>query len=315
VTHLSLFSGIGGIDLAAHRAGFETVAFVEKDEFCQAVLRKNFGSGIPIYGDIRAVDAAGFRGVDLISGGFPCQPWSLAGKQRGAEDDRHLWPEMLRVIALARPAFVLAENVPGLIGLALDDCLSDLEGEGYATRTLVVPACAVGAPHIRSRVFIIARNMADAGGERRQQDASRAPSDEGPDERRSAEADHLTAGDGQGCRDGDVADSDCERQQEWSEPNGEPLQYEQQASQRHNSGRRSKATPNTHSQQEGRTAIPRQECGQWLSEPPVGRVANGIPRRVDRLRALGNAVVPQQVFPILEAIARELRAAQARCVA
>lgn len=153
--HLDLFSGIGGFALAARWAGLETVAFCENDEFCCKVLRKHWPE-VAMHGDIRELDGNEYRGIELLTGGFPCQPFSEIGEQQGTEDDRHLWPEMRRVIAQARPSWVVAENVPGIIGMALDDVLADLEAEGYAARPLVVPACGVGANHRRDRVWIVA---------------------------------------------------------------------------------------------------------------------------------------------------------------
>jgi DNA (cytosine-5)-methyltransferase 1 len=162
---LDLFSGIGGFSLGLERAGMRTVAFCERDEYCRAVLRKHWPD-VPCFDDIHAIDADGLARlgrIDLVCGGFPCQPFSVAGKQKGKADDRHLWPEMRRVIALARPAWVVGENVTGLIALALDDVLADLEGLGYAARTFVIPACAVDAPHRRDRVWIIARDTNNEG--------------------------------------------------------------------------------------------------------------------------------------------------------
>ena len=150
-THLDLFSGIGGFSLAAEAAGWRTVGFAETDDYASKVLKRHWPD-VPNYGDVRAVPA---RPVGLITGGFPCQPFSLAGKQRGAEDDRYLWPEMLGVIARCRPAWVLGENVPGLVRMGLDQVLSDLEGEGYACRTFAIPACGINAWHRRERVWIV----------------------------------------------------------------------------------------------------------------------------------------------------------------
>jgi len=154
---LDLFSGIGGFSLAASWAGIETVAFCEKDAFCQQVLKKHWPS-VPIVDDIFKLRGDEFGAIDIVSGGFPCQPFSVSGKRKGKDDDRHLWPEMLRVIKTARPTWVLGENVPGIIGLELDQVLSDLEGSGYETQALVIPACAVDAPHRRDRVWIMAWN-------------------------------------------------------------------------------------------------------------------------------------------------------------
>ena len=150
---LDLFSGIGGFSLAAHWMGWETVAFCERDKFCQQVLRKHWPN-VPIYDDIISFDNP--PAADLVCGGYPCQPFSQAGKRKGNDDDRALWPAMLAVIAKVRPTWVVAENVAGHISLGLDDVLADLEAEGYATWPLVIPACAVGAPHRRDRVWIVA---------------------------------------------------------------------------------------------------------------------------------------------------------------
>jgi DNA (cytosine-5)-methyltransferase 1 len=158
--HLDLFSGIGGFALAARWSGFETVAFCEIDQYCQKVLAKHWPQ-VPIYSDIKkltrqGLESDGISQPDIITGGFPCQPFSVAGKQRGQDDNRHLWPEMLRIISELHPAWVVGENVSGFVRLALDDCISDLEGQGYAVQSFIIPACAVNASHRRDRVWIMA---------------------------------------------------------------------------------------------------------------------------------------------------------------
>jgi DNA-cytosine methyltransferase len=155
-THLDLFSGIGGFALAAGWAGFETVGFCDNEPYAQAVLKKHWPD-VPIHGDIKALDGTAYRGVTLLTGGFPCQPFSNAGKRRGKDDDRYLWPQMLRVIQEARPAWIVGENVVGIIGLALDQVCSDLEAEGYEVEPIIIPACGVDAPHRRNRVWVVAR--------------------------------------------------------------------------------------------------------------------------------------------------------------
>ena len=164
--HLDLFSGIGGFALAASWVWpeHEVVAFCEQDQFCQKVLSKHWPD-VPVNTDIHTLRGDEFGSIDLVSGGFPCQPYSVAGKRRGAEDDRALWPEMLRIIKEAKPTWVLGENVAGIIKMELDKVLSDLESIGYETRAFVIPACAVNAPHRRDRVWVVA--YSDATRQRR----------------------------------------------------------------------------------------------------------------------------------------------------
>lgn len=160
LTHLSLFSGIGGLDLAAERAGMRTVGQCEWADYPTKVLEKHWPD-VPRWRDIRTLTQEDFYGrtglqtVDVISGGFPCQPFSTAGKRRGKEDDRYLWPEMLRVIKELQPTWIVGENVAGIVSLALDQVLSDMEAVGYEARTIMVPACGVDAPHRRYRVAIM----------------------------------------------------------------------------------------------------------------------------------------------------------------
>ena len=179
MTHLSLFSGIGGLDIAAEMAGFTTVGQCEWADYPTKILEKHWPN-VPRWRDIRTLtkesfyERTGLRTVDVISGGFPCQPFSLAGKRGGSEDDRYLWPEMLRVIQELEPTWIVGENVPGIINLALDTVLSDLEDNGYEGQAFIIPACGVDAPHKRERVCIVAYSSSRACNRRERCDADNA---------------------------------------------------------------------------------------------------------------------------------------------
>lgn len=160
--HLDLFSGIGGFALACSKiwgGSHQIVAFCERDKMCQQILKKHWPDA-DIIDDIRELKGDQYGSIDLVTGGFPCQPFSSVGKQQGKADDRYLWPEMLRVIEEARPRWIIGENVIGIIPLALDQVLFDLEANGYDAWPIVIPACAVGARHIRRRVWILAHSNA-----------------------------------------------------------------------------------------------------------------------------------------------------------
>lgn len=208
---LSLFSGIGGIDLAAQWAGMETVAFCEREAFPQKVLRKHWPD-VPIYDDVCTLTAERLkedgiigpgRTIDIISAGYPCQPESTAGKRRGKEDDRWLWPEVRRIIKEIRPGWFIGENVFGHVSLGLDTVLSDLEDDDYTVEAIVIPAAAVGAPHRRDRVIVVANS---SGGERRSRSQIegilRALSENGAE---YSDVDGSSATQSRG----DVAHSDC----------------------------------------------------------------------------------------------------------
>jgi DNA (cytosine-5)-methyltransferase 1 len=162
---LDLFSGIGGFSLGLESTGhFETIAFVEKDEFCQKVLKKNF-KNIPIEGDIRNVKGEKYQ-ADVVTGGFPCQPFSVAGKRKGTDDDRYLWDETIRVVRECKPKWFIGENVEGLIniqeGMVLRQVQTDLEKEGFEVQCLIIPASGIGAWHQRKRVWIIGCNVSNS---------------------------------------------------------------------------------------------------------------------------------------------------------
>ena len=357
LTHLSLFSGIGGLDLAAEWAGIESVGQCEWADYPTKVLEKHWPD-VPRWRDIRTLTGDDFyaktgrRTVDIISGGFPCQPFSVAGKQRGKEDDRYLWPEMVRVIAELRPTWVIGENVAGIVNMALDDVLSDLEREGYAARTFLFPAHAVGAPHRRYRTAIVgyskhnglyAAKICGGIGEtgNREQKGEKTPcKSSGTGESRNMPFMADTYGyrkeygrDGNGIhnskRDSEKEEYRWDHIKPGIRSNGENVaDTESKRLQRIGTGwEQERRTRSTEGESEGssyvcnaagqrfpnRTGEPMAGPGTqepeskrsdwWTVEPDVGRMANGVPSRVDRLKCLGNAVVPQQFYPVFKAIA------------
>tara|TARA_R110001583_G_scaffold31674_1_gene108029 strand:+ start:40 stop:879 length:840 start_codon:yes stop_codon:yes gene_type:complete len=253
---LDLFSGIGGFSLGLERAGMETVGFCEIDSFCRKVLQKHWPD-VPIFEDIKELDGDEYRGsVDLVCGGFPCQPFSVAGKQRGSGDDRSLWPEMLRVIRQVQPAWVIGENVPGIIKMELDTVLSDLENAGYSCQTFNLPACSLDAHHIRARIWIVAH-------------ANSATLRDGTERGAIGRLDLQGSGNAIPAHDGKA----------------QPLA--------HSDNERKLQQKGVEQEIWGWTSNSREERAVWEPEPCVGRVADGVPSRMDRLKGLGNAVVPQ----------------------
>ncbi len=272
--HLALFNGIGGFQLAADWCGWENVAHCEIDDFCNKVVARHFPHS-KCYKDIKKFTGSEYRGtIDIISGGFPCQPFSVAGQQRGTADDRYFWDEMFRVITEVRPRWVVAENVGGFIiidnGLVFEQTIFGLEGEGYEVQTYIIPACAVDAPHRRDRVWIVAY-AADAGIKGLQK--SKIGADGFGD---ATDADSV----GRNGRGGKKC-ANSERQSGENEQERRDL---------------------------GREA---QRCGReftqstWDNFPtqsPICRGNDGISSRLDRIKALGNAIVPQVAFEIFKSI-------------
>ena len=265
LTFGSLFAGIGGIDLGLERAGMICKWQVEIDPFRRQVLAKHWPD-VERFGDVRDCGRHNLATVDLIAGGFPCQPHSNAGQQRGAEDDRNLWPEYRRIVAELRPTWVLGENVPGIKGTMLDDILSDLEDLAYSVRTIDIPACGVGALHVRHRFFIVAHT--DGGGQQREILSIRS--------RQSRKTTLDASGH---CEDIPHAESSR-------------LQNRRQA--------RAQACPDETNWNMAQSRFKRRCRAWWATEPDMGRVVNGLSVgmeriRRERIRTLGNAVVPQVV--------------------
>ena len=301
---LDLFSGIGGFSLGLHSTGiFDTVKFVEIDKFCQKVLNKNF-PGIPIEEDIKNVKGQEFE-ADVITGGFPCQPFSVAGKQKGTNDNRYLWPEMLRLIKEIKPEFVIGENVQGLInlqnGMVLRQVQDDLESEGFEVQCFLIPASGLGAWHKRNRVWIMGHSkhnglLASEKRSRNDEDVSNSTS-LGPrecrdsDRKEGSEDCSSTQSDGKrsnvsntisklsnGCscttRDSktEFIRLECNEGWHWNQVRSEPERCREQ----------SKSTNQT----------------WWQIESDLCGVPDGISYdldkdRVNRIKSLGNAIVPQ----------------------
>ena len=388
MTHLSLFTGVGGLDIAAEMAGFTTVGQCEWADFPRKNLEKNWPY-VPRWRDIRTLtkesfhERTGLRTVDIVSGGFPCQPFSVAGKRRGKEDDRYLWPEMLRVVDKLRPSWVVGENVAGLVSMVqsaapfrvesrtvgrfpdqdryeavlsrqeemlLVGLIEDLEGIGYEVQAFVIPACAAGASHRRDRLALVAhthgirRGMRESGGQGVQREE---PSRHEADTRGSVVADaegqglpvsvgerkagftgpehcgknvpdadgplrqgRVGNGDPAGrpgptdrgnvpnthdrsgplWRDGELSAAKSDGRSRGNNAGGMP---------EHGRGERRPVEPGLGGVADG---IPPWLDGYWLTEPDIPRVAVGVRNRVDRLRALGNAVYWPQFYPIFKAI-------------
>lgn len=291
---LDLFAGIGGLSLGLERAGFSSAAFCEIDPFAQKVLAKNF-PGVQCYDDVTTLTADRLisDGVtfDVIAGGYPCQPFSNAGKQLGQSDPRHLWPHMLRLIRESRPKWVLAENVEGHVQLGMPDVCRELEAESYRVWSFVIPASATGARHLRNRVFIIGQRHATA---------------DQTEDGRICRTCHRGVFEGCECDHGERLCGDCG---EWTYPE----HYEMADGCAHcgadwnvpdtDSERGCDGSPRLENADHARQPPQRERYDQEGIESRVDRVIDGFPGRVDRLRTLGNAVSP----PVAEMLGQAIK--------
>jgi DNA (cytosine-5)-methyltransferase 1 len=298
--HLSLFSGIGGIDLAAEWAGFESSIMVERDKFCQRLLKQNFPDA-ELFDDVTTFNGLDYRGdITLLSAGFPCQPHSLAGKRKASGDERDLWSEVVRILGEVQPRWFLGENVPGLLssesGRFFGRVVNDLAKVGYRMGWGMYGAKDVGAVHRRNRVFIVAHAEGEPSNvpNARQFLSYRQKQEQfgGGNSKSSS-----TNAEGEPSNGGGFAEQLCSESQT-EELRGQDNQERQEGRQEQSKGGRFYQ------------AIKTGDWRQWGISPTVrleSRVRgsnDGVPNRVDRLKALGNAVVPQQVYPILAEIAR-----------
>ena len=311
--HLDLFSGIGGFSLGLESAGLvETVAFCDFDQYCQKVLKKNF-PGVPVYGDVKELNhdklkADGIDQIDIITGGYPCQPFSVAGRKKGEEDPRHVWPEMFRLIQELRPTWVIGENVGGHIKLGLDSVLENLESEGYSARTFSISASSIGANHKRERVWIVAHsNEMQRQFLCGQKSEQRQETFEGTSER-SGTPISMANSERLGRTEGTEKSKELEREESSDQLDhcGEGCTKCQSCQTMANS---EGSEGNVNDSNRGNGKAPQEELfgehgstsgvsAWWSVEPSVGRVAHGVPDRVDRLKCLGNSVVPQIPYVI-----------------
>lgn len=308
LTHLSLFSGIGGLDIAAETAGFKTVGQCEWADYPTKVLEKHWPD-VPRWRDIRMLtkesfyEKTGLRTVDVVSGGFPCQPFSVAGKRRGKEDDRYLWPEMLRVISELRPAWVVGENVAGIVNMALDQVYADLENEGYTVQAFIIPACGVNAPHRRERVCIVGWN-----GEQTDIFYSNAKSEQHQNEPESEGEVQEQPVIGGLCRNIDttIVANAYGTGLQTQRPKQQTARTARGCERRGDAGKRRTAQPGLGGEANGLPNWLDEVRRGWLDgswEYGIPRIAVGVKDRVNRLKCLGNAVVPQQFYPVFQAIA------------
>ena len=364
---LDLFSGLGGFSLGLERTGyFKTIAFCEIDKYCSLILDKHW-KGIKIYNDVRKInkeqfDTDGIEYPDIITGGFPCQPFSVAGKQKGTGDDRHLWPEMFRIIKTFKPKFVIGENVKGLIniqdGVVFETVCTDLESEGYEVQAFNIPAAGVGAPHRRERIWILAtlgnselngssttkitrsiietsnnnkkgenatREFEGTSKSRNSQDVANPNTrfSNGTNEEifsRGQTSNTSSTGGGdknvensrralqqgtvfQGENENEIRKGNADQsQRSSSSPEHDVANSSSEQSHSNDNGQEQREISQQEQIELGGRSSGTLWPSNWEFEPNVGRVANGVPGRVHRLKGLGNSIVPKIAEEIGKAI-------------
>ena len=314
--HVDLCSGIGGFALGFEMAGLsKPILFCEIDKWCQKILRQHWRD-VPILENVKDLANDPARLVpdcEILTAGYPCQPFSTSGNRKGAEDDRHIWPYIMQIVTCKRPPWCVFENVGGHISLGLDKVLSDLEAEDYSTRTFIIPACGVDAPHKRDRVWIVAHSNRNA--DRRTSRSSEEANGEIPEWNDSGVVDQsgevCAAALGNSEHDGQLTSRDIQSIEGSQKGSKKKVKQSSRPSERaSNVGdpecRRLSGFDGWRSGEkstDGCEDVVKNRKSFWSIEPDVGRVAHGIPKRVDRIRGLGNAIVPQ----IAEQIGRVIK--------
>jgi len=321
--HGSLFSGIGGFDLAAEWCGWKNVFHCEWKEFGQKVL-KHYWPEAESYGDITKTDFTKWRGsIDIISGGFPCQPYSSAGKRLGKEDERHLWPEMLRAIREAAPSFVVGENVRGLTnwngGLVFDEVQTDLENLGYQVAAFLIPAAGVNAPHGRDRIWFVAKDTSRDGRLQRELEQERAEIREQRNAcTRSSERIHLPKGNATNTKssnDAKLSEPYQSRKNRQPSNNGRARNVADTDGGRTQTRQNGKVLAKSDRKRKTRGFINAYSQANWEqfpTESPICGGDDGIPTELDgitfskwrneSIKAYGNAIVPQVAYQIFKTI-------------
>jgi DNA (cytosine-5)-methyltransferase 1 len=311
---LDLFSGIGGFSLGMEATNrIKTIAFVEKDKFCQKVLNKNF-KNIPIEEDIRNVKGSNYT-ADIVSGGFPCQPFSVAGKRRGKDDDRYLWDETIRVVAETKPKWFVGENVEGIInisnGTVLQQIQQDLEKEGFQVQCLVIPASGVGAWHQRKRVWIIGCNVSNSNSNRNTNEIERSNGEKEKVQREHRQKDSSTWKFIR-TNTNDVPNTNIKGLQGLNNKQQSSQQEQRQFTDKNNENvwntESTGLQSSSNRQGEGKfwgTSTPRIQCqtSWWEAQSKLCGIPYGLSARLDkdrtnRIKALGNSIVPLIAYEI-----------------